>query len=88
MELFSHVLRFGAFAAVLLGVSWLLTRHEQARPTPTATLFSYAKDNPDCTEWTNACQVCTRGDDGEPKCSTPGIACQPTALVCSVKKAK
>jgi hypothetical protein len=88
MELLTHALRFGAFAAVLLGAAYLLTRAQEARPSPVATLFSFGKDNPDCTEWTNACQVCARGDDGEPKCSTAGIACAPAALVCNVRKPK
>ena len=88
MEFLIHALRFGVFAAVLLGAAWLLARSQEARPTPTATLFSFGRDNPDCIEWTNACQVCVRGEDGEPKCSTAGIACQPAALVCSVRKAK
>ena len=88
MEFLIHALRFGVFAAVLLGAAWLLARSQEARPTPTATLFSFGRDNPDCIEWTNACQVCTRDAEGAPQCSTAGIACTPGAMVCSVKKVK
>lgn len=57
-----------------------------APETGPATIFSFATDHPDCTEWTNACQVCIRDEKGDPKCSTPGIACTPGALVCRVRK--
>jgi hypothetical protein len=34
-----------------------------------------------CTEWTDGCIVCRRVD-GEPMCSTPGIACVRGAMQC------
>lgn len=51
-----------------------------------ATVFSFGKENPDCMEWTNACQICTRSAAGELNCSTPGIACTPGLPVCRVRK--
>ena len=58
----------------------------KAEGTP-ATIFSFGRENPTCTEWTNACQVCTRSATGEPQCSTAGIACTPGVPVCKAKKA-
>ena len=65
----------------------------QAAPLPPpeagpATVFSYGKENPDCIEWTNACQTCKRDEAGAPACSTPGIACTPGALVCRTTRPK
>jgi len=51
-----------------------------------ATVFSFGKENPDCVEWTNACQICTRSSAGEMQCSTPGIACTPGVPICRVRK--
>ena len=53
-----------------------------------ATVFTYGKENPDCSEWTNACQTCKRDDKGAPQCSTAGIACTPALIVCKAGKAK
>jgi len=61
----------------------------RAMPAPEgtpATVFSFGKENPDCMEWTNACQICTRSAAGETNCSTPGIACTPGVPVCRVRK--
>ena len=51
-----------------------------------ATVFSFGRENADCAEWTNACQVCTRSAEGDMQCTTPGIACTPGPPVCRVKK--
>ncbi len=64
----------------------------RAEPMPApeagpATVFTYGKENPDCVEWTNACQTCKRDDKGAPQCSTAGIACTPGAMVCRATKA-
>jgi len=55
---------------------------------PRQTIYSFAGENPDCAEWTNACQTCTRDDKGAPVCSTPGIACTPGQIVCRAQKPK
>ena len=39
------------------------------------------RDDPTCSEWTDGCIVCQRGDQG-PVCSTPGIACVQRAPEC------
>lgn len=37
-----------------------------------------------CLEWTDACQICARdAAGGEPRCSTPGIACTPARVSCT-----
>jgi hypothetical protein len=51
---------------------------------PTHDLF--AAEQPDCRELTNGCQVCVRGDGGQPRCSMPGIACQPRAWSCNQRR--
>ncbi|WP_414473208.1 hypothetical protein [Microvirga sp. M2] len=40
-----------------------------------------ATSEPACSEWTNGCIVCARTAQGL-ACSTPGIACVPTAPRC------
>ena len=88
-----HMLRFSAMAAILLGGAYFTAQADSPRagslPKPAAgpaTMATFARENPDCAEWTNACQVCTRDDKDAPQCSTQGIACTPGAMVCSVKK--
>lgn len=51
--------------------------------TPDPTLTAYGVQYPNCGEWSNSCAVCTRDDAGKPRCSLPGIACQPKAIACS-----
>jgi hypothetical protein len=84
------------FAALALTFGALAPAHAdepKATPIPPATtgpatVFTYARENPECSEWTNACQTCTRDEKGAPQCSTPGIACTPGVLTCRVKKGK
>ena len=35
-----------------------------------------------CLSWTDGCVLCTAGAGGKAQCSTPGIACTPTAISC------
>ncbi len=88
-----HMTRFGVFAVALLGGAYVVALADAPRAqrmlapgAGPATVFSYGKENADCAEWTNSCQVCTRDDQGAPQCSTPGIACTPGAMACRVKK--
>lgn len=88
-----HMLRFAGFAVVLLGGAYVAALADAPRPgqmpKPGAApmnVMTYGKENSDCAEWTNSCQVCTRDDQDAPQCSTPGIACTPGAMVCRVKK--
>ena len=91
MEFVPHIIRFCVLAALLVGASWIVDRPGAGKPAAPAadapTLAGFAVGNPDCAEWTNACQVCKRDAAGAPQCSTPGIACAPGPLVCSVGKA-
>lgn len=56
-------------------------------PAPTTaeaeapSLAAWGVAHPDCGEWSDLCQVCTRVGT-EIHCSTPGIACTPQAPVC------
>lgn len=66
---------------------------DEPNPSPLPPLIkedisvqAWGERNPNCTEWTNACQICRRDADGKMNCSLPGIACQPSALVCKVNK--
>lgn len=56
-------------------------------PAPDAvSMQSFGQRNATCEEWTNSCQVCRRSPDGQMACSTPGMACQPAAIVCKVTR--
>jgi hypothetical protein len=61
---------------VLLAV--LLPAAPAPRPPSAA---SYGDQNPICSEWTDGCIVCRRGEHGA-ACSTPGIACVRGAVQC------
>jgi hypothetical protein len=52
-----------------------------------ASVHNFGRENPDCDEWTNACQVCKRDATGAAQCSTVGIACTPGIPICRAKKA-
>ena len=43
--------------------------------------------NPACRELANGCQICVRGTDNQPQCSTPGIACAPSGWQCMLPAA-
>ncbi|MGE3245902.1 MAG: hypothetical protein AB7F96_05935 [Beijerinckiaceae bacterium] len=53
---------------------------------PVPTMERYGVENPQCAEWSNSCQICRRDEKGVVHCSTPGIACQPQAIVCVPRK--
>jgi hypothetical protein len=52
------------------------------------SLQGYGLTAPRCAEWTDGCAVCARGGDNVAHCSTPGVACQPGAVVCSKESEK
>jgi hypothetical protein len=60
-----------------------------ASPTPTldpreqASLQSFDAANPACREWSDGCAICRRDAADAGHCSTPGIACQPSAVACT-----
>lgn len=37
-----------------------------------------------CRSWTDGCVVCTRPASGQAACSTPGIACTPGPIACTI----
>ena len=50
------------------------------------TVQGYGARNPDCAEWTDACHICKIDDKGAAQCSTPGVACTPSDIVCKTRK--
>jgi hypothetical protein len=52
----------------------------------TLSLQGFGAKNPLCREWGDECSVCLRDDKDAPHCSTPGVACQPAAIVCRQTK--
>ncbi len=65
---------------------------ETLAPTPPSaeqlSLQGFGLQNASCLEWSDLCTICARDEGGAMKCSTPGIACQPEAIVCRREKAK
>ena len=81
--------RLFAVLFFLAAPAWADETPAPPAPSPEATpatVFSFGAANPQCAEWTNGCQVCTRPASGEMQCSTPGIACTPAPPVCRLKK--
>jgi hypothetical protein len=74
--------------ALLAGGSPSFADDAPATPAPAKaeerSLQGYAAQAPHCLEWTDGCAVCARGAEAaESHCSTPGVACQPSAIQCS-----
>ena len=85
---FRFLIAAGLFALTSLSA---LADAPKASPLPPpdkdeVSVQMFGDRNPDCQEWTNSCQVCRRDDQGKMQCSLPGIACQPKAPVCRIKK--
>ena len=85
--------RFRFLIAALMLATALPARADaptaQPLPSPAAeetSIQAWGDRAPDCIEWSNLCQVCRRDAAGKAQCSTPGIACQPTAPVCKTRK--
>jgi hypothetical protein len=53
-----------------------------------AMLRTYGDKNAACLEWSDACAICKRGDDGKAQCSTVGIACVSGDIVCKAETPK
>jgi hypothetical protein len=54
-------------------------------PAAAGSAAEAAAREPACAELTNGCEVCRRASDGRGvKCSTPGIACQPSGWACKL----
>lgn len=74
-------------AAAIIAPASLVLRYSVLETEPPASQ-SWAEKNPGCLEWSDACFVCKRGDDGKAKCSTVGIACTSGDIVCKAEKGK
>jgi hypothetical protein len=76
--------------AALCALLWLFAaaRMTPIGPTPAQapSLQGFGAGDPDCVEWSDGCATCRREADGSAHCSTPGIACQPAAIVCTAPK--
>lgn len=82
-------LAFGALACAQDAPPAPAAESGASAPSPdAATLYAFGRDNPDCREWSNACQTCARDDRGAAQCSTAGIACTPQPPVCKAGAAK
>jgi hypothetical protein len=72
------------FRPILLAAALLLAAGARAEDKPAKdeelSLFGYGTAHVACVEWTDGCSVCRRMMSV--KCSTPGIACQPQAIIC------
>ena len=81
-----------ALAASLLGAGLVAPSGVGARlsvlESDLPAAQGWAQKNANCIEWSDACFVCKRGDDGKAKCSTPGIACTSGDIVCKAEKGK
>ncbi|HUO53253.1 MAG TPA: hypothetical protein VMU18_00825 [Rhodoblastus sp.] len=50
------------------------------QPPPEAVI-AFGVSHPECREWGDGCVICARRE-ATLNCSTPGIACQPSAPAC------
>ena len=82
-----------AICAAVLFLAATGARADEPRASPlpkpaaeAATVYTFGRENPDCAEWTDACQTCTRAPSGAAQCSTAGIACVPGVPICRAKK--
>jgi hypothetical protein len=89
-----------AALALFTAVIFCAAEARAAAPAPETTLHNFGRSNADCLEWMNGCAVCRRLEQAPARtdrpwsrrgrinfaCSTPGIACQPGAIVCLLKK--
>jgi hypothetical protein len=51
------------------------------------SLQGFALQNPLCREWSDGCSVRMRGEKDACHCSTPGVACQSSAIACRRERA-
>jgi hypothetical protein len=78
------IVRAVTLAIIFLCSGWCLAADVELprKPAPAAALSvpiqRYGAQNPSCSRWTDGCIVCTPSG-----CSNIGIACQPTATVCT-----
>ncbi|WP_156898139.1 hypothetical protein [Methylocapsa acidiphila] len=73
------------FAVVALAGASASADESSAEPR-SAIMQAYGEHDADCLEWTDFCATCRRLESGEPACSTPGVACEPSEIVCREKR--
>jgi hypothetical protein len=80
---------FGLAAFVFAASISLAGADETAAPpqNESLSLQGFGAKNPLCREWSDECSVCLRDDKDAAHCSTPGVACQPAAIICRQPKA-
>lgn len=59
---------------------------ETAAPAEPPSIQAYGDRDATCIRWADSCRACSRGPDGEPRCSNIGIACQPKKVECTARK--
>ena len=81
------MLRWLAVLALMLASAGV--RADPAAPLPPAekqSLEAFAAAHEACQTWSDGCVVCRRMKESSFGCSTPGIACQPSPLMCQDAK--
>jgi hypothetical protein len=83
---------FGALLSILAAAALAPAFAQQTTPPAAApldpaaqqnlSLQGFGAKNPTCLEWNDGCATCRRDAGGAVHCSTTGIACQPTDIVC------
>jgi hypothetical protein len=80
------------WALLGLGLAIMPAAADDPAPAPKAggaelgAVQAFGSQNPTCVEWSDACFICRRGEDGSVSCSTAGIACTPQEIVCRQHK--
>jgi hypothetical protein len=80
-----------ALAMLALAFACCPVRAEDALPPTSAeqtSMEGFAGAAPLCLEWSDGCAICARDDANAVHCSTPGVACQPSSIICRREKAK
>lgn len=88
--------RLAAFGVCLAAQAACAAGMNTPAPTPAPTpltpeqlsLQGFGAQATTCLEWGDSCSICKRDEADAAHCSTPGIACQPEAIVCKQEKPK
>ncbi len=78
-----------AFGALIFICASARAEAQSPPPPPSdwpAIAQAYGERDADCLEWTDSCTICRRRENAEPACSTPGVACLPSDIICNAKR--